>query len=122
MWRSQMSSRSRVELDGDDEAGRILADDEGPTRRRTVWQRKVLDGMTGGERLATKPAYRHINLRTGGELALAITRAARDMHMSRQSWMRHVLATEVVRIQGGDYDTLIGEYGEPPKVWRIDRG
>jgi hypothetical protein len=109
-----MSSRSKHDdaiVAADVRVGALLADDaDENTGPRRAWQRRALGGMTVAEAAKTAATVRPVPLRLGIPLAGAASEVAKAAGMSRESWIRHLMAVEVIRVQGGDYDELVGPY------------
>jgi len=113
---SSQLQRSRAEnyLDGiqaaDEEVARLLASEPEEVVPPPVWHRKALGGLTPEQALATRPVFRRVQIHVNPELATESAKCAREMGMHRAQWARHLMAMEVIRQHGGDYDALVGGF------------
>jgi len=106
----------------DTDAGTILAADADTTTpiNNPNWKERAL-GAPLTDALAQRPTMRWNQVRMGAELAALCARTARDNNMSREGWMRQVLAEKISTIHGIPVDVLlVGMKPSRPRRTRHD--
>ena len=84
------------------------------------WKERAL-GAPLTDAIAQRPTMRWNQVRMGAELAALCARTARDNNMSREGWMRQVLAEKISTIHGIPVDVLlVGMKPSRPRRTRHD--
>jgi hypothetical protein len=94
------------------EAARMLTEDADSTGVvRRDWRRAALGGMSATEAVAVAGTIKLAHLKLGNRLAHLASRCAADDGVSRDSWIRGLVAREVAARTGEDYETLLQPLG-----------
>lgn len=98
--------RNAVELEGDESADALLVEDAATDPRTIGWKRRAL-GMPIKEALALAGEVRYLHTKVGPRLAFLVADLGAANDMSRDTYIRHILATHVSQVTGEGYDDLI---------------
>jgi hypothetical protein len=93
-------------------AARLLADDaELQGTKRRDWRRAALGGMSATEAVAVAGTVRASRLKMGNRLGHLAARCAAEDGLSRESWIRALVAREVAARTGESYEELLQPLG-----------